>query len=146
MSVFRKPLLIALAALVVVGVAACGGGSDTAHNAGGRTIDIEMRDNDFSPASVSVAKGEQIQFVFHNKGTVRHDAFIGDDAAQMAHESDMSMSSEMNHGGHADEGITVERGQTGTLSHTFTSAGTTIIGCHEAGHYALGMRINVNVT
>ena len=59
-----SPPSSALAALL----GACGGG-DSAHNAaGGRTIDIDMRDNDFSQASVNVKAGEQIQFVFHNKG------------------------------------------------------------------------------
>ena len=145
--VTRKPILIAAVATFAVLVAACGGGDHVDHNAaGGRTVDIDMRDNDFSPASMNVKAGETVQFAFHNNGTVRHDAFIGDEAAQMAHEQDMSMSSDMAHAGHDSEGITVEPGQTGTLSHTFTTAGTTIIGCHEAGHYALGMKIDVNVT
>ncbi len=142
----RKPLLV-VALTAFVAMTACGGGSHVDHGAaGGRTIDVDMRDNDFSPASVNVKAGETVRFVFHNKGTVRHDAFIGDEAAQMAHEQDMSMASDMGHGGHDSEGITVEPGQTGTLTHTFASAGTTIIGCHEAGHYALGMKINVSVT
>jgi uncharacterized cupredoxin-like copper-binding protein len=144
--VFRKPLLVVALAVVVLAVA-CGGDDHVGHGtAGGRTVDIDMRDNDFSPASVNVKAGETIQFVFHNMGTVRHDAFIGDQAAQMAHEQDMRVESGMGHGGHENDVITVEPGQTGTLSHTFDSSGTTIIGCHEAGHYALGMKINVNVT
>ena len=132
---------------MLVITAACGGGGHVDHAAGnGRTVDVDMRDNDFSPASVSVKAGETVQFVFHNNGSVRHDAFIGDETAQMAHEQDMTMSSDMGHGGHESEGITVEPGQTGTLNHTFATSGATIIGCHEAGHYALGMKINVSVT
>jgi uncharacterized cupredoxin-like copper-binding protein len=141
----RKVLATALAIALTVIVSACGGGSvDNA--AGGRTIDIDMRDNDFSPAGVQVKTGEQVQFVFHNKGAVAHDAFIGDDAAQMAHEQEMRMSSDMAHGGHGSDGVTVEPGKTATLSHTFDKSGTTIIGCHQLDHYTLGMRINVNVT
>jgi uncharacterized cupredoxin-like copper-binding protein len=143
--VFRKQVLISLALLFVLLVAACGDGGHVDQTAGGRIVDVEMRDNDFSPASIQVKAREKVKFVFHNKGTVRHDAFIGDEAAQMAHEQEM-MASSMGHGGHGGEGITVEPGRTGTLSHTFQTSGTTIIGCHEQGHYALGMRVNVNVT
>lgn len=141
-----------LATTTIIGLAvllgACGGGDSTHNAAGGRTIDVDMRDNDFSPASVQVKAGEQVQFVFHNKGAVAHDAYIGDEAAQTAHEQEMRASSGGAHGGggHGSDGITVEPGQTGTLSHTFDKAGATIVGCHEEGHYVLGMRIIVNVT
>jgi uncharacterized cupredoxin-like copper-binding protein len=145
--VSRKPFAVLLALLFVTLVAACGGGDNVNHAAsGGRTIDIDMKDNDFSPASISVKAGEQVQFVFHNKGRVPHDAFVGDEAAQMAHEHDMMASSAMDHPDHGGEGITVEPGQTGTLSHAFDKSGTSVIGCHQPGHYAAGMRINVNVT
>jgi uncharacterized cupredoxin-like copper-binding protein len=143
----RKALVIGATIAIGALVGACGGG-DTTHTAGtgGRTIDIDMRDNDFSAASINVKAGEQIQFVFHNKGAVTHDAFIGDEAAQAAHEQEMKTSSDMGHGGHDADAVTVEPGQTGTLSHTFDNTGQTIIGCHQLNHYAVGMRIRVNVT
>ena len=76
----RTGLAIAPVVALAVLLGACGGG-DAVKNAGGaRTIDIDMRDNDFSQASITVKAGEQIQFVFHNKGAVTHDAYIGDDA------------------------------------------------------------------
>jgi uncharacterized cupredoxin-like copper-binding protein len=62
----------------------------------------------------------------------------------MAHENQMKNMSGMNHHGDAD--ITVDAGKTGTLTHTFGTAGTTLIGCHQPGHYAAGMRIEVHVT
>jgi uncharacterized cupredoxin-like copper-binding protein len=145
----RKLIATALAIGFAVVLGACGGGHSVHNAAGGRTVDIDMRDNDFSPASISVKAGEQVQFVFHNKGALAHDAYIGDESAQTAHEQDMKMSSSMagmDHGGHGTDGITVDAGQTGTLSHTFDKSGTTIIGCHQLEHYMLGMRINVNVT
>jgi uncharacterized cupredoxin-like copper-binding protein len=142
----RRFLAPALAIGFAVILGACGGGHSVHNAAGGRTIDIDMRDNDFSPASISVKAGEQVQFEFPNKGAIAHDAYIGDDAAQTAHEQEMKMSSDMGHGGHGSDGITVEPGQTGTLSHTFDKSGTTLVGCHQLDHYTLGMRINVNVT
>jgi uncharacterized cupredoxin-like copper-binding protein len=131
--------------LTVTVLAGCGGG-DSVHSAGGaRTIEIDMRDNDFSSASLSVKAGEQVQFVFHNKGAVTHDAYIGDDAAQMTHEQEMRASSDPSHG-HGTDGVTVEPGKTETLTHTFAKSGPTLIGCHVLNHYMLGMRIRVNVT
>jgi plastocyanin len=142
----RNVMVVVVGITVVLIVGACGDGHTT-HGAetGGRTIEIDMRENDFSPASITVAAGDQIQFVFHNKGSVPHDAFIGDEAAQDAHEREMRTSSGTGHGHDAD-GVTVEPGNTETLSHTFDKPGTTLIGCHELNHYALGMRIRITVT
>jgi len=141
----RRDLAIASVVALAVLLGACGGG-DSVNNAGGaRTIDIDMRDNDFSQASITVKAGEQIQFVFHNKGAVTHDAYIGDDAAQAVHEQEMRASSDPGHG-HGADGVTVEPGQTQTLTHTFEKPGATLVGCHVLNHYILGMRIRVNVT
>ena len=140
----RKFIATTLAMGLAVFVSACGGGDSAHHAEGGRTVDIEMRDHDFSPASVSVTAGVQVQFVFHNKGAVVHDAYIGDESAQAVHEQEMNASGTGH--GHGSDGVTVEPGQTARLSHTFEKPGITIIGCHQQGHYVLGMRISVNVT
>lgn len=144
-TVNRKVLTVVAGLFLTALFGACGGGHSVHDAAGGRTIDIDMRDNDFSQAGINVKAGEQIQFVFHNKGAVTHDAFIGDEAAQMVHEQEMKAASDPGHG-HGPNGVTVEPGQTATLSHTFEQPGTTIIGCHELNHYVLGMRIRVTVT
>jgi len=144
--VHRKLIASALAIGLAVTVAACGGGHSVQSAGGARTIDIDMRDNDFSSASLQVKAGEQVQFVFHNKGAVVHDAFIGDDAAQAAHEAEMRASSSGTEHGHDSDAVVVEAGQTARLSHTFDTPGVTIIGCHQLNHYALGMRIRVTVT
>jgi len=44
-----------------------------------------------------------------------------------------------------DSDTTVQPGQIATLTQTFTTAGSTIIGCHEPGHYKAGMRLTVRV-
>ena len=41
--------------------------------------------------------------------------------------------------------ITVKPGDTGELTSEFDSGGTTEIGCHEVGHYGLGMKVSVEV-
>ena len=129
-------------------VAGCGGGDHETH--GGktdaeatRTIEITMKDIAFEPTSVTVQPGETVKFVFRNEGQILHDAFIGDEAAQAEHEKEMR-----EHAGKMDDehGIKVLPGKTGSLTRTFKAGETLIIGCHETGHYAAGMKITVAVS
>lgn len=145
----RRLLLVAVvvsAAAALVG--ACGGGDATpSSNTAVQRIDIEMRDNQYVPASIDVTAGETVELRFRNTGTVNHDAFIGDAADQREHE--MSMRSgddgEGHHGGSANA-VNVEPGKTKSLRYTFDRDDDgVIIGCHEPGHYASGMRLTVNV-
>ena len=145
-AVSHKRLALAAISTLAVLTAACGGGSSSGTASGTRTIDVDMHDIGFSPTNATVKAGETVQFVFHNKGAIAHDAYIGDETAQMSHESQMSTMSEMGGMEHGNDGITVDPGKTGTLTHTFDHAGTTLIGCHQQGHYAAGMKMNVTVT
>jgi uncharacterized cupredoxin-like copper-binding protein len=157
-----KRTLIAAVLLAIV-TAACGGGKDHSTMnmdestgttgptaAPTRTVDIDMVDIAYDPKTLSVQRGERIEFVFHNKGKIVHDAFIGEPAAQADHENEMregkgdSMSG--GHGmGHDARAITVDAGQTGRLAYTFDRPGTIEIGCHQPGHYAAGMKVAVIV-
>jgi uncharacterized cupredoxin-like copper-binding protein len=141
-----KKLSILVAALALLAVA-CGSGSSASSNADVRTIKVTMTDNKFSPSTVHVTKGEKITFTFVNHGTVDHEALVGDEMAQDDHEKDMAAGSDdMGGMDHGDSNVlTVKPGKTGTLTHTFDKAGTTLIGCHEKGHYADGMKLTVNV-
>lgn len=143
------PVLILLAA-------ACGSTDDNGTAASDsdapRTVEIEMRDIAFTPESIDVEQGETVKFVFTNSGAVAHDAFIGDQAAQVDHEMEMNdagadMGDDAGHGG-GDEGtaITVDPGETGELTYTFDDAGGVLIGCHQPGHYDAGMKLTVDVT
>ena len=82
--------------------------------------------------------------VSHNTGRAVHDAVLGDEAAQAKHEGEMSGSA-MGEMSGPDSDTTVQPGQIATLTQTFTTAGSTIIGCHEPGHYKAGMRLTVRV-
>jgi uncharacterized cupredoxin-like copper-binding protein len=135
------------AALVALFATACGGGhGDRASSAPARTVDINMEDITFQPATFSAQRGERVRFVFHNQGKVPHDAFIGDPAAQADHEREMRQGSAGGHSMHGDsDAITVDPGKTGSLTHTFDHTGTIEIGCHQPGHYAAGMKVAVTV-
>jgi len=156
MSSRRIATLVATAALGLT-LAACG--SSTSHSTmpgmnhsggaattvtGARTVDVTMADIRFEPPTVDVKVGETVRFVFHNQGKLAHEAVIGDTAAQDAHEMDMAASGGT--GMHDASGaVSVAPGQSGELTHTFSAAGPLVIGCHQPGHYAAGMKLAVNV-
>lgn len=114
-----------------------------------RQIEIAMKDHLFVPASFDVTAGETITFVFTNTGTHVHDALIGDKATQEQHEAQM----QSGHGHHGGQGhshgnnhhIVVAPGQTDTLVYFFDRPGPLEIGCHQTGHYRLGMKAALNV-
>src|SRR5688572_19323444 len=155
-----KPTVVVVA-LVALVASACGGGNDdhssmnmdgsTGSTAAGgaptRTVDIDMVDIAYDPKTLSVQRGERIEFVFHNKGKIIHDAFVGDTAAQADHEKEMHEGGSMaGEHGMGDTAITVDPGQTGRLTYTFDKPGTIEIGCHQPSHYVAGMKVAVTVT
>ena len=156
-----RRLLFAVAALLIV-TAACGRGNSDhstmdmdkstgttgAGAAPSRTVEVDMVDIAFEPKTLSLQRGDRIEFVFHNKGKIAHDAFIGDTASQADHEKEMHEGAEgSTAGGHGMGGaaITVDPGETGSLTYTFDKPGALEIGCHQVGHYAAGMKVAVTV-
>jgi plastocyanin len=79
----RRVLGLVTAVMLVAGCG--GGGGHGSHSSADRVVNVTMRDIAFDPASVEVKAGETVRFVFHNEGQIRHDAFIGDEAAQAEH-------------------------------------------------------------
>lgn len=155
----RRALIRAsLIGAMAVFLAACGGSKDessaesssaSGQASSARTVDVEMKDIAYAPTSVDVKAGEKVTFNFRNTGAIAHDAFVGDAAAQEDHEKEMSekKSSGMDHDKSANKNaLTVEPGKTASLPYTFDKAGSVLVGCHQPGHYAAGMKIQVNVT
>jgi Uncharacterized copper-binding protein len=146
-----KRILIAAAVAVLV-TAACGrGGEEQGGAAPSRTVEVDMVELAFRPATFTAQAGDRIRFLFRNRGSIRHDAFIGDTAAQAEHEREMRQGEKKGHGGgHGSDddenALTLDPGKTGELTYTFERAGTVEIGCHQPGHYAAGMKTAVTVT
>jgi uncharacterized cupredoxin-like copper-binding protein len=152
----RAFALVAASAAILT---ACGTDGDEAAGAPGdeqRTIEVAMTDMAFTPNEIDVAPGETVTFVFRNDGTVRHEAVFGNLVEQEAHHAEMAEMGEMGEshdgidmGSGSDEmtelhSVIVEPGDTLELVHTFEAA-STMIGCHEPGHWEAGMKLDFDV-
>jgi uncharacterized cupredoxin-like copper-binding protein len=162
MCPFRLRLVLPFAAIALV-AAACGSSSTSApsnmpgmdtssttassgQTAGAvRTVDVTMADLKFDPTQLSAKIGETVRFRFHNTGKVAHEAIIGDAATQATHEAEMTTPSSMGMTMNSSDAVIVTPGATGELTYTFNQTGAVLIGCHEPGHFAAGMMMNLAV-
>lgn len=110
------------------------------------TVEITQLDSfRFEPSDVEVKMGDTVTFAVTNQGQAPHEFVLGDDMVQQGHESEMQeMGSELM----PDEpnAITVQPGETGSLTWTFTEAGTLQFGCHIVGHFTAGMVGTIDVS
>jgi uncharacterized cupredoxin-like copper-binding protein len=163
----RKTRALFALPVLAVGLVGCGDDTDTdASTSEARVVEVGMADNAFDPATLQVGSGLPITFRFTNTDDVRHEALIGDEAAQEEHHQEMTASTADGHGGATTEGdhggtsagmaahgeaeaegdaVTVDPGETAELTYTFEERGTFIIGCHEPGHWEAGMKVEVDV-
>jgi uncharacterized cupredoxin-like copper-binding protein len=103
-----------------------------------RTINIDMGDTmRFTPAELSIKRGETIRFVVKNKGQVLHEMVIGTKKELEEHALLMKKHPNMEH----DEPYMahVGAGKLETLVWQFTKAGEFYYGCLVPGHFEAGM-------
>jgi len=103
-----------------------------------RTIKIGMKDNmRFSPAAITVKRGETVRFVVRNEGQVLHEMVLGTAAALKAHAELMNKFPHMEH---ADANMAhVKPGRNGEIVWQFTQAGDFQFACLQPGHFEAGM-------
>ena len=143
MRLARLVPTLAIVAVAGIVAGACGSDGESGSDAS-RTIDVDMVDIAFEPDTLEVKKGETVTFRFRNGGKVAHDAFIGDTEAQAEHEEEMG--GEKGHHADEEDAVTVDPGETESLTYTFDGDGDSIeIGCHQPGHYAAGMRLKISL-
>lgn len=145
---------LALALASVVLVAACSSGAAPAASpmspsapadATVQTVAVKLSDTlRIDPATMTFRAGQAVHFVITNTGTTNHEFYLGDEAAQMAHDGEMGGMAGMTHD--EAQGIGVMPGETKTLDYTFAETGTYQAGCHVNGHYAAGMMSTISVT
>ena len=103
------------------------------------TVEIAATDDfAFEPSELTFTPGETVTFRISNEGSLVHDFTLGDQAAQDEHEVEMAEMEGMAHD--QPNVVTVPAGETMELTWTFSEAGTVLIGCHQPGHYAGGMK------
>jgi uncharacterized cupredoxin-like copper-binding protein len=114
----------------------------TPSSAAAARIEVELTDTMLiEPATMTVPAGVPVTFVITNGGFLEHEFYLGDEAAQVAHEAEMLSMGGMTHDD--PEGIAVGPGETKELTYTFEAPGETLAGCHVAGHYLAGMKATV---
>ena len=103
-----------------------------------RTIKVEMTDNmRFTPANVTVKRGQTIRFVVHNDGKVLHEMVLGTPQALKEHAALMKKFPEMEH---ADTNMAhVKPGTSGEIVWQFSHPGEFQFGCLQPGHFEAGM-------
>jgi uncharacterized cupredoxin-like copper-binding protein len=109
-----------------------------------RTVTIDMSDTmRFSPAALTVKRGDTVRFVLHNKGKVMHEMVIGTLTELKEHAELMKKFPDMEHD--APYMAHVKPGARGEIVWRFNRAGEFHFGCLVAGHFEAGMVGNVTV-
>ncbi len=103
-----------------------------------RTITVDMADSmRFTPADLTVKRGETVKFVVHNDGKVLHEMVLGTPKALAEHAALMKKFPEMEH---SDPNMAhVKPGKTGEIVWQFTKAGEFQFACLQPGHFEAGM-------
>lgn len=109
-----------------------------------RTIQVDMADTmRFTPAHLTIQRGETVKIVATNKGQVLHEMVIGTPAELRKHAEQMKKFPEMEH----DEAYMahVKPGKRGEIVWQFTKAGEFEFACLIPGHFEAGMVGKVTV-
>ena len=153
-KIFSILILGAWSALALAGGKHAGGHDDDhamAYGAPGeaaqvsRVIEVQAADNmRYTPAAITVRRGETVKFVVKNTGKLMHEFVLGNAQSLKEHAETMRRYPDMEHD---DPNMAkVAPGGTGNLIWKFTRAGTVEFACLIPGHYEAGMkgRIRVN--
>ncbi len=117
---------MALAAGLLLGVAACGGGSSAGQPAG--SIKVTLTEFKFDPSTLSEKSGTLVFFLV-NDGTVSHDLVIRDSSGTRMGGSDL-----------------ISAGDTFVFTINNLAAGTYTYFCDQPGHEQSGMKGTLTVT
>jgi uncharacterized cupredoxin-like copper-binding protein len=104
-----------------------------------RTMIIGMSDRmRFSPATLTVRRGETVRFVVRNEGRILHEMVLGTQEELEQHAEQMRRFPGMEH----DEPhmLHVRPGKAGELAWTFNRAGEFQFACLVPGHFEAGMK------
>jgi uncharacterized cupredoxin-like copper-binding protein len=110
-----------------------------------RTVRLEMSDQmRFTPAEITVKRGEIVRFLPVNKGQVMHEMVLGTMSDLKKHAALMQKSPDMKHE-HEPYMTHVAPGASGELAWQFTRPGEFYFACLIPGHFEAGMIGKVTV-
>ncbi|OGI53606.1 MAG: hypothetical protein A3D32_04460 [Candidatus Muproteobacteria bacterium RIFCSPHIGHO2_02_FULL_60_13] len=153
-KIFSILILGAWSALALAGGKHAGGHDDDHAMAYGapseaaqvsRVIEVQAADNmRYTPAAITVRRGETVKFVVKNTGKLPHEFVLGNAQSLKEHAEVMRRYPDMEHDD--PNMVKMAPGGTGNLIWKFTRAGTVEFACLIPGHYEAGMkgRIRVN--
>jgi len=103
-----------------------------------RTVKVDMADTmRFTPADLTIKKGETVRFVVHNSGKLLHEMVLGTKEALAEHAALMRKFPNMEH---ADANMAhVKPSKTGEIVWQFTHPGEFQFACLQPGHFEAGM-------
>jgi uncharacterized cupredoxin-like copper-binding protein len=104
-----------------------------------RTIQVTTKDTmryEFS-TTPDLKAGDVVKFVITNEGKIAHEFSIGDEQEQQAHRQMMRKMPNMVH----EDGntVTIQPGQTKTLTWQFKGGSEAVFACNIPGHFEAGM-------
>ena len=103
-----------------------------------RTVAIDMSDAmRFSPARITVKRGEAVRFVATNRGKLAHEMVLGTRKELEEHAELMRRFPGMEHDD--PNMLHVAPGKSGEMGWRFTQPGEFYYGCLEPGHFEAGM-------
>ncbi|MGE5241365.1 MAG: plastocyanin/azurin family copper-binding protein [Bacteroidota bacterium] len=109
-----------------------------------RVINVQAADNmRYTPAAITVRRGETIEFVVKNTGKLAHEFVLGDAKELKEHAALMRRYPNMEHDDPNMAKLTP--GGTANLIWKFTRAGTVEFACLVPGHYEAGMKGHIRV-
>ena len=109
-----------------------------------RTVRVGMADTmRFTPAELTIKRGETVKFIVRNNGKLMHEMVIGTMAELKEHAAMMKKHPGMEHD--APYMAHVAPGKTQTIIWQFTKTGEFHFGCLEPGHSEAGMVGRINV-
>lgn len=109
-----------------------------------KTVAIDMNDTmRFTPATISVKRGETVKFLVKNSGKIKHEMVLGSINELKEHAALMQKLPEMEHS--EPNQVSLDPGKSGELVWQFSKAGTFDFACLQPGHFESGMRGNIVV-
>lgn len=104
-----------------------------------RTVQVSMSDAmRFTPATITVKRGETIRFLVKNEGRIKHELVLGTLTELKEHAELMRKFPEMEHDD--PNAVSVEAGQSGEFAWHFDKAGSFDFACLIPGHFEAGMK------